>query len=258
MSPITFSIIDTLKISWKLWRVNAWLFIGVFAAYLIVLSFDNSDDLLIKNLNFLKVNEGGWEMAKSTATWMAFQLIGSLFMLLALRVGLASASNTKIAPAELMIPIATVANFLIATVYVEFISLLPMTIAAEFAFSFNDFSALAYSLLIVSVVWGVYAGIRLMFVPLFTLEARIGPLAALKQSLLITHDRTWKLIGLILAQVSVVILGALSFFIGLLIALPIAVVMQCYVYLLLTEKIKHSEEIHEESSVAAMGHHSFN
>lgn len=84
--------------------------------------------------------------------------------------------------------------------------------------------------------------IRLQFYVAAIVDDDMGAIDALKHSWDITRGQSLPLILLAFVMVLVLIIGAVLFGIGLLIAAPMLYIMQCYVYRLLNRPLAIPEE----------------
>jgi len=84
--------------------------------------------------------------------------------------------------------------------------------------------------LIVFVVPGIYLAIKFQMYSYLIVDKNLGPIEALKQSSIITKGSMWNLFLFGLTAVVVIIVGAMLFLVGLLIAAPVAMVAGGYVY----------------------------
>ncbi|MCD7977960.1 MAG: hypothetical protein LUG51_12715 [Tannerellaceae bacterium] len=104
------------------------------------------------------------------------------------------------------------------------------------------FAAIFIIGLILLVLPGIYMAIRLQFYVAAIVDDDMGAIDALKHSWDITRGQSLPLILLAFVMVLVLIIGAVLFGIGLLIAAPMLYIMQCYVYRLLNRPLAIPEE----------------
>ncbi len=90
--------------------------------------------------------------------------------------------------------------------------------------------------LIFLVVPGVHIGLRLMFLPAFIVDKDQSFDEALKSSWAITKGQTVKLFVWALLAMVIVIIGFLSFIVGLFITMPMVSIALAFIYLKLTDQ----------------------
>lgn len=84
--------------------------------------------------------------------------------------------------------------------------------------------------LILLVVPGIYLAIRFHMYSYLIVDKNLGAIEALKQSSVITKGSMWNLFLFWIVSIIVVIIGAILFFVGLLVAVPVVLVAGGYVY----------------------------
>ncbi len=89
---------------------------------------------------------------------------------------------------------------------------------------------------------GIYLAIRLQFFIMFIVEEDAGIIESLKRSWEITKGQGLPLFMLFLAMLAILLIGLIIFFIGIFLALPLIMMMQCYVYRKLNSPLQHLEE----------------
>ena len=89
------------------------------------------------------------------------------------------------------------------------------------------FAVIGFILLIIP---GIYVGIRLTLSPYFVIDKKMSGWQAVKESWRVTKDHFWKLFGLNLLLICVVIVSLIPFGLGLLLSLPFGVMVMSLVY----------------------------
>lgn len=84
--------------------------------------------------------------------------------------------------------------------------------------------------LILLIIPGIHAALRLSLWPYIMVEGEKGPVKALKKSWAITKGVTLKLLGFYFVQGLLMILGIMALGVGLIIALPVISLAQVYIY----------------------------
>ncbi len=85
-------------------------------------------------------------------------------------------------------------------------------------------------LIIASVLFIFYIGMRLMFVQYLVVDKELGPVAAVKGSFAITKGHVMSLLGFGVMSFLVAILGVLALVVGLFAAIPVISLATVYVY----------------------------
>ncbi len=83
---------------------------------------------------------------------------------------------------------------------------------------------------IVFVIPGFYFTVKYFFTTYLIIDQGLGPIEALKKSALLTEGVKWKLISFLLVSILVNIAGAIVFFVGLLVTIPITLFATVYIY----------------------------
>lgn len=84
--------------------------------------------------------------------------------------------------------------------------------------------------MILFIIPGIIWGLRYSLYPFFIVDKGAGPIEALKMSAEATNGAKWDLFGLAIVSGLIFFLGALLFFVGLFIAIPVLVIVWAYVY----------------------------
>jgi len=96
--------------------------------------------------------------------------------------------------------------------------------------------------LILLIVPGIYVSIRLQFFMCFIVEEDAGIMDSIQKSWTLTEDKVMPLFILGLAQIGIAILGLLFLGIGVLVAIPLIYMSQCYVFRKLNNPVALSGE----------------
>lgn len=104
------------------------------------------------------------------------------------------------------------------------------------------FAAIFIIGMIFLVLPGIYMAIRLQFYVAAIVDDDMGAVDALKHSWDITKGHSLSLILLMLVMFLVCLMGTLLFGIGLLVAIPLIYIMQCYVYRVLNRSLEIIED----------------
>lgn len=84
--------------------------------------------------------------------------------------------------------------------------------------------------LILLVIPGIIWAVRFSFSPIIVVDTKIGPIAAMKESYVITKDNFWKILWFWITIGLINFLGLIFFAIGLLITIPVTTLASIYVY----------------------------
>jgi uncharacterized membrane protein len=115
------------------------------------------------------------------------------------------------------------------------IPLLPW-IAFIATFAFPDNSTLTTIRMVLGVVGvagaiiSVYFSLKFMFFKYFIVDKNSGIIESLKQSSEVTKGIKWQLILFGLVMAGIILLGVIAFFVGIFIALPVAMVATAAIY----------------------------
>lgn len=200
MNQKKFSKEAAIKFGWNRMKEN----LGFFIVYLIILfiiegffSFFAStftDSLPSLSLLF---NIGSWVVS----------IVSSIF---AIKIGLKLYDNEKIGSYDFL-SFSTALFFKFLLGYVLYILLV----------------VIGFILLIVP---GLYFAIKYQFVQYLIVDKKMDVIEAFKESSKMTNGHKWNLLLLVLLYVAIVILGVMALGVGLLVAIPIVMVAQAYVY----------------------------
>lgn len=92
------------------------------------------------------------------------------------------------------------------------------------------------------IIPGIYISLRLQFFMPFIVEENAGITDSLKKSWDITKDQVLPLLILMLVIIGISILGIILFGVGMFIAFPLVMLMQCYVFRKLNSPLNIIEE----------------
>ena len=98
------------------------------------------------------------------------------------------------------------------------------------------FSLLLIVGLICFIIPGIYLYLRFQFFAQFIVDENAGIIESLKKSWNLTEGHELSLFLLMLAQLLILIIGVVLFLVGLLVAYPLVIMSQCYVYRLLNRQ----------------------
>jgi uncharacterized membrane protein len=97
--------------------------------------------------------------------------------------------------------------------------------------------------LILLIVPGVYLAIKYQFVPYLIVDKGMDPIEAFTESAKMTNGQKWNLFLLILLYILILFVGLLALGVGLLVAAPIVMIAQAYVYKKLSSNAVVNSEI---------------
>jgi uncharacterized membrane protein len=80
------------------------------------------------------------------------------------------------------------------------------------------------------IIPGFYVMLKYMFAPIIVVDKNVGIMESFKMSAKMTDGVKWKLLGLIILAILMNILGAIVFFVGLLVSIPVSTLAFLYVY----------------------------
>ena len=95
---------------------------------------------------------------------------------------------------------------------------------------------------ILLIIPGIYLYLRLQFFMCFIVEEDAGIIDSLKRSWVITDGQILPLLLLLLAMIGISILGIILLGIGMFVALPLVMLMQCVVFRKLNSPVTNIEE----------------
>jgi len=125
-------------------------------------------------------------------------------------------------------------------------------IFAYYPFFFSFFVAqILYFLIVLGglllfIVPGIIFAMRFWFFDYFIIDRRLGPIEALRQSWRMTRGKAGRVLLFVLAVMGVSVLGALAFFVGLFIALPVTMMATVFVYRKLLSQTEETKEEKED------------
>lgn len=190
----------------------------------------------------------GWNVFKKDPVRIAFVMVGAPILLAAfselLGFGIAKAAASELSAVSFVLSVATG----IAGVIIQ-IGIIKVALAVVDGAEWNwkdlyQHYSLFFSFAIASFVYGVaiIGGLILLIVPgiiiavmfgLFrytVVDKGAGPIESLKQSRAITKGARMQVFLFALTAIGVTILGALAFFVGLLVAIPVVTIAGAWVY----------------------------
>lgn len=101
--------------------------------------------------------------------------------------------------------------------------------------------------LIFLIIPGLYLAIRLQFYLILIVEEDCGIIESLQKSWELTRGQAMPLFALFFAAICIEIIGFILLFIGIFVATPLVLMMQCYAFRKLNTISKTTEEIQSES-----------
>jgi uncharacterized membrane protein len=84
--------------------------------------------------------------------------------------------------------------------------------------------------LILLIIPGIFWAVKFSFSPIIVVDAKTGPIAAMKESYAITKGSFWKVLLLWVVIILLNLLGLILFYVGLLITIPLSAFASIYVY----------------------------
>jgi uncharacterized membrane protein len=84
--------------------------------------------------------------------------------------------------------------------------------------------------LILLVVPGIIAMLMFFFAKIIVIDRNVGPIGAMEESMRLTKGNRWELFVLLLAVIVINIIGALCFFVGLVITIPVTMLASIAAY----------------------------
>lgn len=200
----TIVISEVLSTSWKNVKSQIWILAGLFIG-LCLIAFTVS--LLMMPLSA--------SMGGGLLTTLISALISSIFALGYIKNMFQTMDGDEPQFSAYMSHPSKIVNYLIADLL---------------------FSLLLIVGLICFIIPGIYLYLRFQFFAQFIVDENAGIIESLKKSWNLTEGHELSLFLLMLAQLLILIIGALLFLVGLLVAYPLVIMSQCYVYRLLNRQ----------------------
>ena len=200
MSERKFSIEDAIRFGWSRMKDNLGFFIiYLILLFLIELFFSGFAGLFEDSLPFLSLvfNIGSWIVS----------VISALF---AVKIGLRLYDNNKIGSYD----------------FLSFSS----SLFFKFLLGYVLYIILVVIGFILLVVPGIYLAIKYQFVQYLIVDKDMDVIEAFKESGRLTDGYKWNLLLFAIVLLVVVMIGAMVFLVGLLVAIPIVLVAVAYVY----------------------------
>jgi hypothetical protein len=200
MNEKKFSKEAAIKFGWNRMKEN----LGFFIVYLIILSvitaffsiFANAFSESLPSLSLL-FSLGSWVVS----------IVSSIFVI---KIGLKLYENDKIGSYD----------------FLSFSS----SLFFKFLLGYVLYTLLVVIGFILLIVPGVYLGIKYQYVQYLIVDKNMDVIEAFKESGKITDGHKWNLLLLVLMFLIIATLGAMALGVGLLVAIPIIIVAQAYVY----------------------------
>lgn len=194
----TFSVGETMRFAWGLFKQRPWFFVGITVLVLIVSSIGSSISDMFGHEDALSVIGGAISILFSTMIGL-----GSAALYLRAHESVESVESSALWHPQ------------------GFWSFLAVSILATVAVILG---------LILLVVPGVIAGIMFMFATYIVVDRKLAPLEAMRESRRITKGHLWDLFLFLLAIIGINILGLLALVVGLLVTIPVTSIAIVHAY----------------------------
>jgi len=86
------------------------------------------------------------------------------------------------------------------------------------------------------IVPGIIATLLFMFTTFIVIDRDLGPIEAMKESMRIGRGYRWTLLGLLVVLLLIILAGAIAFFVGLLVAMPVTTLAFVHAYRVLSSR----------------------
>lgn len=219
MKP-TFTISETFKVSWKCLKEQIWILVGLFIGYTII-----SGLLQV----FMPQATPGDPFAIFTPTSLIVMLIATIFSSV-FNLGYIKNMFQALDGIEPQFSAYGQQARKILTYIITNIILV----------------ILVFIGIMLLIIPGFYLGLRLQFAFCFIVEEDAGIIDSLKKSWEITNGQVWLLFLLTLVMIGIVIIGFLLLGVGIFIAYPLIILMQCYVFRKLNNPVAVLGEVMED------------
>lgn len=221
----TLSIGPIVRFAWDTFKKRPWFFVGAFL-------FIN----ILSNMSFQVEDLGLGEITPGMVAWLSVVGAALIIVNIVAKMG-ANAFLLKAHDApesvvfkDLWAP-KPFWRFVGATILKGLVVGLPLLlVVGAGAVMGEDALAILIPLGAVSMLWLIYASVRLIFAELIVMEDRLMPVAALTESARLTAGSFWRLVLLMLALFGVMILGLLALLVGILVALPVTMFAYAHTY----------------------------
>lgn len=195
----SLSVRDTLMFGWTTFSKRPWFFITLFVCLMIAYAF----------LSFVTDPAHQDHGPMAFALFVASVVLGTVLEIMLVNIALKSHSNVE------------AVTFSDAYVRLPFWSYLGTKVLVALIVVLG---------LILVIVPGVIAGLALMFATYLIVDKGRTPLEAIKESVRMTKGNRWKLFLFVLALAALNIVGAVLFFVGLMVTVPVTYLAMVHAY----------------------------
>ena len=214
----------------------------------------------MKSFSAIEAVKFGWTISKKK--WHLFFTIGGLNILLSVILGIPDLIFGKAtSEANLFILVLYIPFFLVSIIISAGLIKIPVLLASGLDAKFSDIWVTNWRLLlkytlasilsglivlggfILLIIPGIIFSMKLMLVPYFVIDKELGPIEAIKASWNATKGNLSEIILLGVLNFLVIIAGILALFIGLIWAIPTAMVATAYAYRKLSGKVTSTSEL---------------
>ncbi len=218
MAVQKFSIKESLSKGYEVFKKN-WKFI--FLSFLIVFIVRMALSIVLDNIDS-SLNSG------STVSTIINWFIDSFFTMGAIIITLKLLDGKKVEYADLFRHYPKYLRYILGSVLVSLIMLIPIVIAT--IGNATNQPIIAFLGFVLILFPGIYLSIKYQFTTYLILDKEMHPIDAFKKSGKITEGVKLKLLLFSLVQVGVVLLGAVALLVGLFVAVPVVFIASAYVY----------------------------
>lgn len=200
-----FTISEVLKTSWKATKSQIWILVGLVVAYTIIQGILTSIGEPIYNPNTQQLNI----TTTSCIIWVISFIVSLLFELGYIKNCFQALDDYEPQFSAYGIQAKKIVTYFIA--YIIFCIVIIIGV-------------------ILFIVPGVYLALRLQFFAAAIVEENAGIIESFQKSWEITKGSSLKLFLTALASLLIILIGFILLFIGVFVALPLCVVIYCYLY----------------------------
>ena len=223
MSEKKFSKEEAIRFGWQRMKDNLGFFIVYFIIVLVIQIFFNTfAQLFLNKLPLLSI--------LFSIGSLLISLIVSLFYI---KIGLRLYENEKIGSYDfLSFSVSLLVKFFLGYllyIFIVLIGLLFWVIVSEFTILKNH-TGIIFLGILVFLILGIYLTIKYQFVFYLLADKGTGVIEAFTKSAKMTDGQKWNLFLLILLYILILFVGLLALGVGLLVAAPIVMIAQAYVY----------------------------
>ncbi len=202
----TFSVSEAIKFGWNTFTKRPWFFIGIVVAMFIAYG-------ILSSVTDPSKSEMSGVM--SVLVSVAAAVLGMLIEMMLINLALKShdsVESVRFSDAWSKLPFWNYIGVKILAAIIVIVGL------------------------ILLVIPGIIAALMFLFSNYLVVDKGLGPIEALKESMRITKGHKWQLLLLVLAVAGLNILGALAFFVGLFVSVPVSILAMAHVYRTLEHK----------------------